>query len=217
MTERRQIAIWGAGGHALVVADAALSTRLFEVIGFLDDINPAQRLMPSLGTRVLGGRETLEDLWRAGVREIALGFGDCAARLSVGASIAENGFTVATIIHALSSVSSGAVIGEGSVVLSGAVIDVDCVVGKFCIVNNNSTVCHGTAIHDGAHICPGVTIAGNVSVGRAAWVGIGATVVENLAIGDGSYIGAGAVVVKDIPPGVLAYGAPARVVRKLAP
>jgi acetyltransferase EpsM len=189
----------------------------FEVIGFLDDIDPAQRPIPYGGKKVLGGREALGDLRRAGVREIALGFGDCAARLSVGRFIRKEGFPVATIVHVFSSVSSTAVIGEGSVVLSGARVDPACVVGKFCIINNNSAVCHGTVIGDGAHICPGANIASNATIGRGVWIGIGATVIGNLTIGAGSFIGAGAVVVEDIPAGVLAYGSPARVVRSLHP
>jgi maltose O-acetyltransferase len=34
-------------------------------------------------------------------------------------------------------------------------------------------------------------------------------------IGDGSYIGAGSVVTNDIPAGVLAWGNPAQVIRKI--
>jgi UDP-N-acetylbacillosamine N-acetyltransferase len=48
-------------------------------------------------------------------------------------------------------------------------------------------------------------------------VGIGATVVGKTRIGSGTIIGAGAVVVDDIPDGVVARGAPARVIRKVRP
>ena len=42
-------------------------------------------------------------------------------------------------------------------------------------------------------------------------------VVPGVKIGDGAIVGAGSVVTKDIPPGVIAAGAPARVIRKIQP
>jgi acetyltransferase-like isoleucine patch superfamily enzyme len=48
-----------------------------------------------------------------------------------------------------------------------------------------------------------------------SWIGIGAVVIEGVRIGEGSVVGAGAVVLRDIPEGVVAYGTPARAVRKV--
>lgn len=211
----KKIVIWGAGGHALVVANAAEISRFFEVVGFLDDVNPKRRATLFSGKDVLGGREALEIVREAGVVDIALGFGDCGARLQIGSFLRENGFSVARILHPSSIISRDAVIGEGTVVLAGVVIDPGCEIGKYCILNNNATISHHSKIEDGAHVCPGVNIAGNVHIGRGAWIGIGATVIENLSIGESSFIGAGSTVVEDIPGGVLALGAPARVLRKV--
>jgi acetyltransferase-like isoleucine patch superfamily enzyme len=54
-----------------------------------------------------------------------------------------------------------------------------------------------------------------VRVGRAAWVGIGAIVRDHVAIGAGAQIGAGSLVLEDVPPDVVAYGVPAKVVRRV--
>jgi acetyltransferase-like isoleucine patch superfamily enzyme len=40
-------------------------------------------------------------------------------------------------------------------------------------------------------------------------------VIDGIQIGARAIIGAGAVVVRDIPNGVVAYGTPARVIRKI--
>jgi UDP-N-acetylbacillosamine N-acetyltransferase len=213
--ECKKILIWGAGGHGLVVANAAEASGFFEVIGFLDDVNPNQRPTLFSGKGVLGGREVLEIVRQEGVLEIALGFGDCGARLQVGSFLRENGFSVVKILHPSSIISQDAVIGEGTVVLAGAVIDPGCKIGRYCIVNNNAIISHHSIIEDGAHICPGVNIAGNVNIGRGAWIGIGTTVIENLSIGESSFIGAGSTVVGDIPGGVLALGSPARIIRNI--
>jgi acetyltransferase-like isoleucine patch superfamily enzyme len=59
-----------------------------------------------------------------------------------------------------------------------------------------------------------VALAARVRVGELAWIGVGATVSDGRAIGKRALIGAGAVVVRDIPDDVVAYGVPARVIRK---
>lgn len=213
--ECKKIVIWGAGGHALAVANAAETSGFFEVVGFLDDVNPKQRPTPFLGKGVLGGREALSMVRHAGVMDIGLGFGDCGARLQIGSFLRENGFSVVKILHPSSIIARDAVIGEGTVVLAGVVIDPGCKIGKYCIVNNNAIISHQSEIGDGVHICPGVNIAGNVHIGRGAWIGIGATVIEKLSIGERSFIGAGSTVLEDIPEGVLALGSPARITRNI--
>ena len=54
-----------------------------------------------------------------------------------------------------------------------------------------------------------------IVIGRNVWLGGGAIVSGGITIGDDAVIGAGSVVTRDVPPGVLAVGAPARVVRDL--
>ena len=56
-----------------------------------------------------------------------------------------------------------------------------------------------------------------IVIGKNVWLGSCVVVVPGVKIGDGAIVGAGSVVTKDIPPGVIAAGAPARVVRKIQP
>ena len=60
----------------------------------------------------------------------------------------------------------------------------------------------------------GSHVAGICRLEHGVTIGAGATVIDSLTIGRNSVIGAGSVVTKDIPPDVVAYGAPARVIRK---
>ena len=60
---------------------------------------------------------------------------------------------------------------------------------------------------------PGVRLAGMVTVGERAHVGIGAVAIEGIAIGDGALVAAGAVVVRDVAPGARVAGVPAREMR----
>lgn len=54
-----------------------------------------------------------------------------------------------------------------------------------------------------------------VEIGRNVWIGRGCYIGPGVSIGDGAVIGANSVVRSDIPSGVLAAGAPAKVVRVL--
>jgi len=215
MTPLDEIVIWGAGGHAAVVADLVRRTNRFQIVGFIDDVNPGRKGEDFCGARILGGRSQLAKLRRAGVKYLLVAFGDNAARLKCAAAAKEFGFTLATVISPSADVAAGTEVGLGTVIASGAVVTPDVRLGENVIINTSASVDHHCVVADGAHICPGVRLAGGVSVGRGAWVGIGATVIDDIKIGAGAMIGAGAVVVRDIPENAMAYGVPARVVRKL--
>lgn len=213
----RQVAIWGAGGHASVVADIIRLNGDYEIVGFLDDVNPQRRNTDFCGASILGGRERLPDLREKGVDHIILALGDCAARLRLSELVVAEGFFLLTAIHPKATVASDASIGAGCVVVAGAVINPGCRIGENVIVNTSASVGHECEIEDGAHIGPGARLAGRVVVGRAAWVGIGAIAIEGVRIGTGSLIGAGGVVVNHVPQKVVAFGNPAKVVRKVDP
>jgi carbonic anhydrase/acetyltransferase-like protein (isoleucine patch superfamily) len=55
------------------------------------------------------------------------------------------------------------------------------------------------------------------TIGKGALIGIGAIVLNGAKVGAGSVVGAGALVPegKEIPPGVIAMGAPAKVIRPI--
>lgn len=54
-----------------------------------------------------------------------------------------------------------------------------------------------------------------IAIGENVWLGGGVIVCPGVTIGADTVVGAGGVVTTDLPPGVLALGAPARVVRSL--
>lgn len=212
--DRKKIVIWGASGHASVVANIVELNGLYEIFGFLDDFDPRRRDAIFCGAPILGGREVLSKLFDEGVRNIIMGFGDCLARIELSDFAVRRGFSVANAIHPSAVIAASATIGDGIVVVGGAVINPGAKIGNNVIVNTCASVDHDCIIGDGAHICPGARLAGRVEVGKASWIGIGATVVDGVRIGEQSVIGAGSVVLRDIPSHVTAYGVPAKVVEK---
>lgn len=205
-----KLVIWGASGHALVVADIIRLRGEYQLDGFLDGVNPQRHHMLFDGVEILGGEEQLEGIREKGIKHLIVGIGNCEARLRCAELAKSKGFRLVSAIHPSAVIASNVRIGAGTVVAAGAVINPGSRIGENVIINTASSVDHECIIGDGAHISPGAHLAGNVAVGRSTWIGIGACVINGISIGSASLIGAGAVVVKDIPDNVVAYGNPAK-------
>jgi acetyltransferase EpsM len=208
--------IWGASGHALVVAHIMRLEGRFEIVGMIDDINSRPNSTEVHGLKVLGGRECLGTLIKTGVTHLVFGFGDCQARLHLAPLVEQIGFKFASAIHPAAIIADTADLGEGTVVVAGAVINPGVKIGRNCIINTGASVDHECVIGDGSHIGPGARLGGRVIVEEAAWVAIGATVIDRVRIGAGAIVGAGAVITKDVPAGMVVYGNPGKIIRKVA-
>jgi acetyltransferase EpsM len=210
-----KVVLWGASNTARVVADIIRLRGEYELVGFLDDISPERRGEPFCGAVVLGGREQLELLKARDVGRVMMAFADNRARLTLAAIARAKGYQLASALHPRAVIASDVRIGAGTAVMGGVVIDSGAVIGENALINTAAIVNHGCNIHDGAHVNSGSLLGGNVIVGKAATIEIGAIVGGSLTIGPGAVVGAGSVVLKDIPEGVLAYGNPAKVIRRI--
>lgn len=61
----------------------------------------------------------------------------------------------------------------------------------------------------------GLEYAKPIKIGDNVWIGGNVAVLPGITIGENTVIGAGSIVTKDIPPGVLAFGNPCKIVRKI--
>ena len=59
--------------------------------------------------------------------------------------------------------------------------------------------------------------ASGITIEDDVWIAANVSVLDGVRIGKGAVVGAGSVVTKDIPAGWLAFGNPARAVRKIGP
>lgn len=209
------LVIWGASSQAMVIADAARLAG-YEVAGFLDDVDPGRAGDSFAGAPILGGAEQLPRLLELGVTDVVVGVGDGRARMAIAELVKATGLRLATVIHPSAIVASGVEIGEGTVAFSGVVLEPGVRVGANVVLNSVSGVGHESVVEDGAHLSGRVSIAGLVTIGRGALLEMGTVVAaRSVRIGAGAVVGAGSLVLKDIPDHVVAYGSPAKVVRRL--
>lgn len=91
-------------------------------------------------------------------------------------------------------------------------------------IGAHSMLANGCFVGDSAHrfddpdlpvTWQGFTSKGPVTIGSNCWLGVNCVVTSGVSIGDRSVIGANSVVTGDIPPGVIAAGAPAKVIRPI--
>ena len=207
----RNLVILGAGGHAAVVAEAAVRAGWI-VVGIASRDRPDTN-GPFAGAEWLGDPDG-EDARDRIVAAVAQG-----ARLhaAVGdASVRERWVAVtggasayAAVVDPTALVSPSARVGHGVFIAAGAVVHARATVGFGSIINTRAIVEHDCVVADFAHISPGAVLCGAVRVGRGAQVGAGAVVVPNRMVGDRAIVGAGAVVVRDVEAGLTAVGVPA--------
>ena len=201
------IFILGASGHGMVVCDiVAAAHDGARAVGFVD-ANPSLHGTRVLDLPVIG---TLEELSIRGIRRVAMGIGNNAARRRAFARVLELGLQPVTAVHPSAVLSAHATVGRGTVVMANAAINVAAEIGENVIVNTGSSIDHHCAVGAHAHIAPGAVLAGNVRIGEETLVGAGAVVIPGISIGARCVVGAGAVVTANVPDGLTVAGVPAR-------
>lgn len=201
-----RLAILGAGGHAKVVADAALLQGCASVV-FFDDRWPQ---LDVIGPWCVNGALAALLTYSPSVDAAVVAIGDNEIRLTKQRSLMEAGLSLFTVIHPRAVISPLAEIGEGTVIFAGAVVNAFARLGLGCIVNTGATVDHDCELGDGVHVSPGSHLGGGVRIGRGSSVGIGASVKPGVSIGAAVFVGAGAAVVGDVADGLTVVGVPAR-------
>ena len=142
-----------------------------------------------------------------------IAIGDNGVRRMIAETVEAAGLDLPPIIHPSAQIATNVTIGRGVVICAGALVCAHSQIGDYAILNTGCIVDHESMIGTAVHICPGVRLAGHVTLESGAFIGIGSTVIQNVRIGFEAIIGAGAVVTCDVDPMTTVVGVPAREIK----
>lgn len=210
-----KLIVIGAGGHARSVMDIALQNDEYEIVGCIDNCYGSKNVVEGMRQiPIIGNDDMLQDIKNSGIKYCFVALGSNNLREKVTKKVKDLGFVPVNVISKYAVLSSSVTLGTGICIMAGAILNVNVKIGDNCIINTNCSIDHDCAIGENSHIAPGVAMSGTVSVGRNVQVGTGASVIDGMVIENNAFIGAGAAVVKNVSAGMLAYGVPAKEIRK---
>ncbi|WP_324025432.1 NeuD/PglB/VioB family sugar acetyltransferase [Maribacter sp. BPC-D8] len=211
----QNVIIFGASGHGSVVLDCLEKEGRYNVIGFVDSFKEKGTRIN--GYQVLGTEIDLPYLInRFNIKGGIVAIGDNWTRKLIVDKISKivPDFNFINTIHPKAILGKDVLLGCGNVFMPGAIVNANSIVHDFCILNSNSILEHDCVMSSYSSLAPSSCCGGNVILGSFTSICIGTSIVNGIEIGEHSVIGAGSLVVDHFGDNIVAYGSPARIVRK---
>jgi len=211
----KNIVLIGGGDQAHYTIDIIHKQGKYNIVGIID----AQEEIGSIkfGYKIIGRQDAIKQI--AALYEVdggVISIGDNWTRYYVAKEIRSyvSDFKFFNAIHPSCIIGEHVKFGEGIVAMAGVIFNPRSTVGDHTFFATGAQVEHDCIIGDYASISAGSITGGYVELGDFAAITLGVTVFDRTKIGKNSVVGAGSLVVKDLPDNVLAYGSPAKIIRK---
>lgn len=215
----KKLVILGGSGIGMIAVSIANDLGFFEVLGFLNDIEPKGNLIGKYNKiPVIGTSENVVDYIEDDDVLFFIAYVGMQKEEEVftkinSLNIPSNRF--ATLIHPSAIIPKGfCKIGNGVLIAPLAQLSTDTTLEDNCMMLANSFLGHDSIMRRFAHIASNAVVGANVDVGRAVHIGTNATIIEKIRIGDFSLVGSGSVVLHDVEDNSIVVGNPARLLRK---
>ncbi|MHB8155403.1 MAG: acetyltransferase [Candidatus Omnitrophota bacterium] len=204
----------GTSSQAKVVYDTfnfALDSQ-FNLVGFIT----SDKINSFLGMPVLGNEAgALKIFKKHKITHAFIAIGSGFSRQRINSDLLlKNKISSMNIIHPSAIIEKNVKIGAGSFIGAGVIINSDVCIGNHCLINSGAIIEHDCVIGDFATVSPGAKIGGGVKLGKRSFIGLGANIIHKQCICDDVVIGAGSTVVNDIKARSVAFGCPAKIIKK---
>jgi sugar O-acyltransferase (sialic acid O-acetyltransferase NeuD family) len=214
-TKAQKIFLFGAGQHAHTCVDVLEKQGTFMLVGYIDSVKDIGS--KTGGYPVLGRLEDLKTL--AAEYETSAGFiaiGDNFSMKKVHEKILKQlpDFEFVNLIHPSALFGQEVLLGKGVLIGAQSFISSHTKLGDFCLVHQQTQLGLNNIFEEYASISLGSITGGKVKVGTCSAITLGVIVQDRLNIGPHTVVGSGSLVLHDLPDHVVAYGSPARIVRK---
>ena len=198
--------LFGAGGHARVVLDAALCSGRWGAVLASDrnDAVCAGELLPGVAMVTLSGLPAAKG--EASAVHVSIGHNASRQREAVALGLER----LVTVVHPKASVSPHAFVATGCFIAAQSVLAPGAQLGTGVIVNHAAVVDHDVRVGAFSHIAPGAVLGGAAEIGARVLIGAGAVVLPGVSVCDDAVIGAGAVVSAHVLTAGTWAGVPAR-------
>lgn len=211
---KEKVVLIGSGQHARVVMYNMKVQGKYEVACFLDaDKNKVGKKYENY--LIEGTYNDAEDIRKKyNTNKFFIAFGNMRYRKKVFEEFVNNGWEAVNIIHPDAVISTDAKLGRGILIECGCLITPNPVIGDNVVINTGSQVNHDNIVKDHVYIASGVVLSGGVTIKENTLIDDGVVVTLGRTVGKNCIVGAGAIVTKDIDDNSVAYGVPAKVIRK---
>ena len=213
-----KVFLFGGGMHCLHCIDVIENQNQYRIVGIIDSIKPIGSIYEDYP--ILGRIDNLAELSQQ--YDVKAGFiclGDNWQRVKLAEEVLSiiPSFDFVNLIHPASVLGRNVRLGRGVFVGAQSIISPSAIVGDFCLIHQRAHLGLRVTMEEASSVSAGSIVGGRVKLGAFAAITLNATIHDRTTIGSHSVIGSGAVVCNDMPDHVVAYGAPAKVVKSRKP
>lgn len=207
------LAIYGAGGLGREIIEILYqmpSQTRWDKIVFIDDTKDGE----TLRNFPIYSFENFKQIYPSENVEILIAVVEPVYRKLLHDRVKSNGYKLGTLIHPNVHVPETTHVGKGVIINAFAIVSCDSHISDNVLMQRRSVVSHDCYVGENTTLAADAALAGFCSVGKNTFLGINVKLKQKTTIGNNTIIGIGSVVTRDLPDGIIAYGTPAKEVRK---
>lgn len=183
----------------------------YDVVGILDDDKETAGTSVD-GAPVLGATDQASNYIHAFFLVCLMASKGREAVVARLASLGINESRYATAMDPTVQCPEDCRVGRGSILLRNVTLTAAVTLGSHVVAMPSVTFSYDDDISDFATFAAGVSLGGDVRVGRGAYLGLNSSVQARTSVGDYATIGTGSAVLSNVPDGETWVGVPAHAI-----